>query len=81
MLTNTARQQATRHMAAADKAAMLAAAIAADTEARERHERTFNATVALWRHAEAAGLTAAERHALDLALARGGDPAWLNTTF
>ena len=35
----------------------------------------------MWRHADAAGLTPAERHALDMALMQGGDPAYLNTTF
>jgi hypothetical protein len=81
MRTNTSRQQATRHMSKADKAAMMASAIAADTQARREHERLYRATVALWQHADTAGLTPAERHALDMALMRGGDPEYLSTTF
>ena len=81
MLTNTARQAATRHMTPAEKAAMLAERIAADTQKRHEHERNVRATVALWQHATAANLPPAERHALDMALARGEDPAYLTTTF
>ena len=35
----------------------------------------------MWQHADAAGLTPAELHALDMALMRGADPAVLSTTF
>jgi hypothetical protein len=81
MNTNSVRQQTTRHLSKADKAARLAADIAAASELRRQHENNFRATVVLWQHAAAAGLTAAERYTLDMALARGGDPAYLNTTF
>jgi hypothetical protein len=75
MKTNTFR------MTHEDRSRMMLADIAADTLARRERERTFRATVAMWRHADAAGLTAAERHALDMALAGGGDPTYLSTTF
>jgi hypothetical protein len=81
MLTNSPGQQATRRMTPAQKDAMLAERIAADTQARREHERNFQATRAMWQHADAAGLTAAERHALDMALMRGADPVYLTTTF
>ena len=71
----------TRHMNAGERAATLAADIAADHAVNEAHAAHFHATVAMWEHAEAAGLTPAELHALDMALAAGGDPAFLNTTF
>jgi hypothetical protein len=75
MLTNSPRQQATRHMTAAQKDAAIAADIAADTQARREHERTFQATRELWNAAYAAGLDVASLHALDMALMRGSDPA------
>jgi hypothetical protein len=81
MLTNTPRQQATRRMTAAQKDAMIAERIAADHAVNEAHAARYRATVAMWRHAYEAGLTAAERHALDMALMQGGDPDYLNTTF
>jgi hypothetical protein len=81
MMTNSTRQQTTRHMTREQKAAMIAADIAADTQLRHERERLYRATVAMWQHADAAGLTPAERHALDMALMRGGDPDYLTTTF
>jgi hypothetical protein len=81
MLTNTPRQQATRRMTAAQKDAMIAERIAQDHEANEAHAARYRATVAMWQHAAAAGLTPAEKHALDMALMRGGDPDYLSTTF
>ena len=81
MMTNSPRQQNARRMTRAEKDAMMLADITADTQARLEHERIFRATVAMWQHAEAAGLTPAERHALDMALMNGGDPAYLTTTF
>jgi hypothetical protein len=75
MLTNT------RRMTRAQRDATIAADIAADTQARQEHERNYRATVAMWQHADAAELTPAERHALDMALMRGCDPAYLTTTF
>jgi len=81
MRTNTAAQQAARHLTPAQKATAIAERIAAATQARHEHERRYRATVALWQHAHAAGLDAASLHALDMALARGGDPDYLTTTF
>ena len=52
----------------------MAADIAADHAVNVAHEARFRVTVAMWRHAEAAGLTPAELHALDMALMRGADP-------
>ena len=71
----------TRHMTAEQRAAALAADIAADHAANVAYDTKFRATVAMWRHADAAGLTPAERHALDMALRNGVDPAFLSTTF
>jgi hypothetical protein len=81
MRTNTAAQQTTRRMTSAAKAAMMAERIAADHAANEAHAARFNATSAMWTAAYAAGLTPAELHALDMALARGADPDYLTTTF
>lgn len=81
MLTNSARQQATRRMTRDQKAAMLAERIAADHAANEAHLARFRATRAMWLHADAAGLTPAERHALAMALMQGADPTFLDTTF
>jgi len=81
MLTNSPRQQEVRRMTRAQKAAMLAERIAADHAVNEAHLARFRATRAMWQHADAAGLTPAERHALDMALMQGGDPTYLNTTF
>ena len=71
----------TRHMTAGERAATLEADIASDHAVNEAHAARFKATGAMWRHAEAAGLTPAELYALDMALMQGGDPAYLTTTF
>ena len=71
----------TRHMTAEQRVATLAADIAADHAVNVAYTERFQATVAMWRHADAADLTPAERHALDMALMQGGDPAYLSTTF
>ena len=68
-------------MTKAQKTAVIAERIAAEHAVNEAHLARYRATVAMWQHADAAGLTPAERHALDMALARGGDPTFLTTTF
>ena len=81
MRTNTARQQATRRMTNEQKVHNMALLIAQNHEVNEAHAARFKAIVAMWQHAEAAGLTPDEMHALDMALMRGEDPAVLSTTF
>ena len=81
MRSNTPRQQATRRMTAEQKSYNMALLIAQDHEVNEAHAARFRAIQAMWRHADDAGLTPAARHALDMALMQGGDPAYLNTTF
>ena len=81
MLTNSPAQQVTRRMTPAQKAAILDERIAADHAINEAHAARYRATVAMWRHAYEAQLTPAAMHALDMALAHGGDPEYLTTTF
>ena len=71
----------TRYMNAGDAPPRWKPTSRADHAVNEAHAARFKATVAMWQHADAAGLTPAELHALDMALARGGDPAVLSTTF
>jgi hypothetical protein len=80
MQTNSARQQMTRHMTADAKAAMMAARIEASIRDNEAHLAKVRATTAMWQAAHAAGLTPAELHALDMALAHGAAPTDLLRT-
>ena len=75
MLTNSPRQQATRHMAAEQKAAALALRIAQDHEVNEAHAARFRAIRDLWTAAQAAGMTPADLFALDMALMNGANVA------
>lgn len=80
MQTNSPAQQTTRRMTPAQKDAMLAERIAADTAARLAHEADFRAKQDFWHDARAAGLTPAELHALDMELAHGADVADLRAS-
>lgn len=77
MQTNSIRQQTTRRMTPAQKAAMLALRIDADRAVRVAHEEQFREIQAFWTAAHAAGLTPAELHALDMELMHGADVAAL----
>ena len=80
MRTNTARQQRTRRMTA-ERRHTTWPCYRPGSRSQRGPRRRFRATVAMWQHADAAGLTPAELHALDMALMQGGDPAVLSTTF
>ena len=68
MQTNTFRQQRTRRMTPAQKAAMMQERIVAGVAANEAHLKRQREITQMWAAAHAAGLTPAELHALDMAL-------------